>query len=98
MQNLLGSRLTFPLVHIVVFGSTWLLFWLQHQPLLDGPSRWPFFTVFLADFPISAIAFGIIFVSESWAAYAVITWGILGTIWWYLLGASILQHRAGRSA
>jgi hypothetical protein len=72
---------------------TWVLFWLQPQPLLNGPSRWPFAVIFLADFPVSAIAFGAMFRSDLVVPYAVAVWGLLGTIEWYFLGQLFLPRR-----
>jgi hypothetical protein len=89
MNLLPRERLFAPMLHGFVFILTWVLFWLQPQPLLDGPSRWPFALVFVADLPFSAIAFGVMFSSESRFPYAVAAWGIVGTIWWYWLGRSI---------
>jgi hypothetical protein len=76
------ARLVAPVAHILVFSSTWLLFWLQSQPLLDGPARFPFAVVFVADFPISIIAFN-----------AVALWGTVGTLWWYFLGGLVDDWR-----
>ena len=42
--------------HILLFGLTGILYLVQQQPLLNGPSRLPFAIVFLADLPISAVA------------------------------------------
>jgi hypothetical protein len=49
MRKVLRARLTLPVAHVLLFGLTWVLYRLQPQPLLDGPSRWPFWAVFLAD-------------------------------------------------
>lgn len=75
-----------PTLHAFLFGLTWLLYAIQSQPLLDGPSRWPFAAEFLGDFPISAVAFGVMFSSDTSAPYAIVAWGAIGTGWWYLLG------------
>jgi len=87
-------RVTAPSLHAYVFALTWVLYRLQHQPLLDGPSRWPFVAVFFGDFPISALAFGVMFGSDELASYAVAAWGILGTLWWYFLGRCIEERRS----
>lgn len=86
-------RVTAPLLHVFVFALTWVLYSLQRQPLLDGPSRWPFLAVFLGDFPVSAVAFGVMFGSDQRAPYAVAAWGILGTVWWYFLGGRMEDRR-----
>jgi hypothetical protein len=58
MQHLPNPRWMAPLVHGLVFSLTWILYWLQTQPLLDGPGRWPFTLIFFGDLPLSVIAFG----------------------------------------
>jgi hypothetical protein len=68
-----------------LFALTWVLDWIQPQPLLDGPSRWPFAVLFLADLPFSAAAFGVMFGSQASFPYALAAWGFLGTLWWYFL-------------
>ncbi len=90
------ARVIAPFLHAYLFAFTWVLYWLQSQPLLDGPSRWPFLAVFLGDFPFSAVAFGVMFVSEKLAPYAIGAWGILGTLWWYFLGR-LIEERIGES-
>ena len=85
-MNFPRARVTAPLLHVYVFALTWVLNWLQRQPLLDGPSRWPFLLVFFGDFPVSAVAFGVMFGSDQGAPYAIAAWGTLGTPWWYFLG------------
>jgi hypothetical protein len=86
MVNLKQARMVAALLHVFTFVSTWILFWIQPQPLLDGPSRYPFFILFLADLPFSALFFGIFFTSADRGPYAVVAWGIVGTIWWWFLG------------
>jgi hypothetical protein len=54
------------------------------QPLLDGPARWGFAILFIADFPISLVAF-----SAMWDERLILglsLWGALGTAWWCVLG------------
>ena|SRR5215469_10938492 len=84
-------RFAVPATHAGLFGLAWLLYCVQSQPLLDGPAAWPFGVVFLADFPLSAVCFGIMFTAEQGnrGIYALITWGLLGTVWWFLLGCLI---------
>src|SRR2546421_3135056 len=90
MLNLLRPRsLAAPVMHVCMLVLTWVLFWVQPQPLLNGPARWPFALLFLADFPISAVAFGAMFTSDARLPYALAAWGTLGTLWWYFLGRLI---------
>jgi hypothetical protein len=92
MRDLQRAPLAAPVLHICLFALTWILFWMQPQPLLDGPSRWPFYVLALADFPISLVAFGAMFTSEARMPYALAAWGVLGTIWWYFLGRLIEER------
>lgn len=93
VMNFPRARVSAPFLHLFVFGLTWVLYWLQHQPLLDGPSRWPFLAVFLGDFPLPAVAFGVMFGSDERAPYALAVWGVLGTLWSYYLGKWIEERR-----
>ena len=83
------ARMIAPFLHVLLFTLTWVLYWVQDQPLLDGPSRWPFAAVFLGDLPFSVVPFGVMFNSGELAPYAIASWGILGTLWWYFLGTLI---------
>jgi hypothetical protein len=94
-MNFPRARITAPSLHIYLFALTFLLYWIQRQPLLDGPSRWPLAVVFLGDFPISAVAFGVMFGSEASWPYALTAWAVLGTLWWYFLGRWI-EERASK--
>jgi hypothetical protein len=93
MLDLRKVEVAAPLLHICVFVVTWLLFWVQPQPLFDGPSRFPFAIIFVADLPFSAFFFGIIFTSSERFAYAVAAWGVVGTLWWWFLGNLIDKRR-----
>jgi hypothetical protein len=76
-------------LHVFLFGLTGILYAISQQPLLNGPSRWPFTIVFLADLPISVIAFAAMFGGQRHALYFLAAWGVLGTLWWYILGLLI---------
>src|SRR5579864_2440843 len=89
MRKVPRARFTAPVLHACLFTITWVLGWISSQPLLDGPARFPFFVLFLADFPISAIASSVMYFSEYRGWYALGLWGVLGTLWWYFLGLSI---------
>jgi len=79
----------------------WALYGGFDQPLLNGPAALPFGILFLADLPFSAFAFGVMFTSESNGPIAFALWGVVGTIWWHLLGRSIdawIRRSRGKSA
>jgi hypothetical protein len=76
-------------LHAFLFGLTGILYEIQQQPLLNGPARFPFAIVFLADLPVSAVAFGAMFGGQRHALYFLAAWGVLGTLWWYILGLFI---------
>jgi hypothetical protein len=80
-------------LHVFLFALTWTLYGIQQQPLLNGPSRWPFAIVFLTDFPISVVAFGAMFGGQPHTLYFLTAWGVLGTLWWYFLGHLIERRR-----
>ena len=67
----------------------WTLYWVTGAPLLNGPSKYPFAILFVADLPISFPAFSIMFVSEERGTYAAVLWGVLGTVMWFFLGSAI---------
>ena len=90
-KALLRSRWLPPVIHALLFAMTWLTNLAQSQPLLDGPSRWGFGILFVADFPISLVAFS--WMWDGRIAEALSFWGILGTAWWYLLGVWIEPGR-----
>jgi hypothetical protein len=72
-----------------------VLFWIQPQPLAKETADWPFRILFVADLPISLIAFGAMFSSDARFPYALAAWGIPGTLWWYFLG-SLIEERIRR--
>jgi hypothetical protein len=77
-------------LHAGLFVVMWILiYWRQPVPCTDGPARWPFNVLFLADFPISLFAFGAMFDSGANVPYALAAWGTLGTFWWYGLARGI---------
>jgi len=88
-------RVAAPLTHAFLFILTWVLYSLQSEPLLDGPSKWPFAAVFVGDLPLSFIAFAVMSNSGPLTPYAVVCLGIIGTSWWYFLGRCIevRKHR-----
>jgi|ERR1700756_3780633 hypothetical protein len=86
-KRFLRSEWLAPILHIGLFAITWLTYFVQNQPLFDGPSRWGFNVLFIVDLPISLVAF-----SKLWDGqlrYALSLWCILGTAWWYFLGVGI---------
>jgi hypothetical protein len=78
-----------PAIHAFLFLAMWALYRGFDQPLLNGPAALPFGILFLADLPFSVFAFGVMFTSESNGPIALALWGVVGTLWWYVLGRSI---------
>jgi hypothetical protein len=95
MRYFRNPRVLAPVLHACLFAITWLVFWIQPQALAQGLADRPFRILFLADFPISLIAFGAMFRSDALFPYALALWGILGTIWWWFLGG-LIEHRISR--
>ncbi len=81
-------------LHFVMFSVTWVLAWLQHQPLMDGPAAVPFFLLVFADFPFSMVPWGMMWGNHM--ASALVLWGVGGTAWWYFLAGLISRpkHKA----
>jgi len=79
----------------------WILYFVFSQPVLDGPSAFLFVILFVADLPISFIAFSVMFTSSEMGPIAAVLWGVLGTLWWYVIGiaidARIRSYRANRA-
>src|SRR5258708_2099654 len=52
-------------IHALLFLSMWVLYAVFSHPLMNGPSALPFVILFIADLPISIVAFGVMFTSGS---------------------------------
>lgn len=76
-------------VHAFLFVSMSLLYLVFAQPLANGPSAFLFVILFIADLPISMIAFGVMFTSSEMGPIAAALWGVLGTLWWFAIGIAI---------
>jgi WD40-like Beta Propeller Repeat len=76
-------------IHALLFIAMWLLYSIFSQPLMNGPSAVPFIVLFIADLPISMIAFGVMFTSIKMGPVAAVAWGVLGTLWWFAIGIAI---------
>src|SRR5450755_1680555 len=76
-------------VHALLFIAMWFLSFVFSQPLMNGPSAFPFVVLFIADLPISMIAFGVMFTSSEMGPVAAVLWGVLGTLWWFAIGIAI---------
>jgi hypothetical protein len=90
-----------PAIHAFLFLAMWALFAGSGQSLMGGPSRLPFAILLIADLPFSIIAFGFAFTSEANAGIAFVLWGVVGTLWWYLLGRvidALIRRFRGNSA
>jgi hypothetical protein len=71
----------------MLFAATWIAYAVFPQPLMDGPARWPFAILMVADIPISLVCFGLVFSGRT--LLGLFAWAILGTLWWYLLGLGV---------
>jgi Tol biopolymer transport system component len=76
-------------IHALLFISMWILYFVFSQPLMNGPSSFLFVILFIADLPISVIAFGVMFTSSEMGPVAAALWGVLGTLWWLVIGIAI---------
>src|SRR6266404_8037789 len=78
MRNLPRARFTAAVSHALLFAITSVLMWISSRPILDGPARLPFGVLWVADLPISAIAFSVMFTSTENGWFA---WGDVGSCW-----------------
>jgi Tol biopolymer transport system component len=76
-------------IHALLFICMWVLYSVFSQPLMDGLSVLPFVILFIADLPISLIAFGVMFTNSKLGTVAAVLWGVLGTLWWFAIGSAI---------
>jgi Tol biopolymer transport system component len=88
-------------VHALLFISMLVLYFAFSQPLMNGPSAFPFVLLLIADLPISGIAFAVMFTSSVMGPVAAVLWGLLGTLWWFAIGfavdARIRSYRENRA-
>lgn len=101
MRSLPRLAITLPVLHVFFSVVTLALYAISPQPLLEGPARFTFYILWVADFPISAMAFGAMYVSQHDAPYAAAGWAVVGTLWWYCIGVvlgAIHEHRQNRRA
>jgi Tol biopolymer transport system component len=89
MRKTLQAKYITSEIHALLFISMWVLYSLFSQPMANGPSAVLFVILFAADFPISFVAFGVLFTSVKFGTIAALLWGLLGTLWWYLIGLAI---------
>jgi hypothetical protein len=89
------ARITAPAVHACLFVVAYV-YWLLFERSAHHPGRLDLITiVWIMDLPISVLAsfmtlgIGLGVVGRAQTAFAFIVWAVLGTIWWYFLGASI---------
>ncbi len=89
MRSLPRLAITLPIVHVLLVVVTVVLYSPSAENLLEGPARFTFYILWVADFPISAMAFGAMYVSQHDAPYAAAGWAVVGTLWWYCIGVVI---------
>jgi hypothetical protein len=75
-----------PALHAFLFVVIHLLVQICNDTFLEMPSRYVLAVLFLADAPVSFVCMGYILDGN---AVALIAWGVLGTVWWLLLGLLI---------
>jgi TolB protein len=93
MNRLSEAKYLAPTLHAILFTTAWSLYAVSGQPMMDGLSALPFLLLMIADLPISFVAFGVLFSSTKYGPFAVVLWGVGGTLWWYWVGRSIDARR-----
>jgi hypothetical protein len=89
MRKTLQAKYIASEIHALLFISMWILYSIFSQPMANVPSAVLFVILFAADLPISFVAFGILLTSAKYGVVAALSWGFLGTLWWYLIGLAI---------
>lgn len=89
MRSPMQAKYLAPRIHALLFLAMWGLYWAFALPVANGPSALPFLLLFIADLPISFVAFGVMFTSVKYGLAAAAAWGVFGTLWWYLIGRAI---------
>jgi len=82
-------------LHATLFAITGIIASVQPQPLRDGPARWGFAVLSIADFPISVIAFSMMWDKRLLPGLSI--WAVIGTLEWYLLGM-LLERRVAAAS
>ena len=82
-------------LHTMMFAITWIIALVQPQPLLDGPARWGFAVLTIADFPISVIAFSMLW--DKGLLLGLSVWATIGTLEWFFLGMWLERRFAAAS-
>jgi dipeptidyl aminopeptidase/acylaminoacyl peptidase len=95
MKRFSRAQYLAPTLHALLFVTAWCVYALSSQPMMDGLAAVPFFLLFITDIPISIVAFFVLFTSATCGSLAVVLWGVVGTLWWVLLGRSIDRRLAG---
>jgi len=101
MRKTLQAKYIASEIHALLFISMWVLYSVFSQPMANGPSAVLFAILLAIDLPISSVAFGVLLTSAKYGGVAALLWGLLGTLWWYLIGlaidARIRSHRESRA-
>ena len=82
----LRAKYVLPAAHGFLFLAMWGFYAASHQALSVGVQGLLFAILVVADFPLSYVAFGYMFMGGRDGTIAVIAWGVGGTLEWYLLG------------
>ena len=77
-------RYVFPFVHAALFATACLLYLTLQEGLMSGKNDWFFSVLWVADIPISIFCFGLLWSGQT--ALGLVIWGVLGTLWWALIG------------
>jgi len=88
MAKLSRIRYVAAAVHAGLFLVGCALFVSEPQPLVNGIAGTLLFGLFLADRPISSYAVAAMFTGRNLFVWT-ITWGVIGTLWWFFLGCVI---------
>jgi hypothetical protein len=77
-------RYVLPLVHAALFVTACFLYLTSKEGFMGGKDYWFFSVLWVADIPISIFCFGLLWSGQT--ALGLVIWGVLGTLWWALIG------------
>jgi hypothetical protein len=83
------ARYSLPAAHAFLYLVWWASYAVSNQGLTEGFTGLFFTILFIADLPFSFVAFGLMFEGGRNGQIASIMWGIVGTLWWGLIGLAI---------
>ena len=80
--------------HLAICAIVWFAAAMDPRPVLDGVARWGIWLLTLVDFPLSVIAFSLMW--DERRLLGGFVWSCGGTLLWYLLGGVFFRSKLNR--